>query len=100
MRPLFVPLRACHFDAFRSGVKRIEWRAYGAHWNRQTAHRGRPVTLSLGYSGPRLSGVVVRARKVRAALAPLIAREIYPDAVYLCSIHVALSEGIASKARA
>lgn len=89
-RPLFVPLKTCWFEAFRLGSKRVEWRAYGPRWNRQTAHRGRCVTLSKGYSGARLSGVVISARKVRADLAPQGAREIYPNAQYLCAIHVAL----------
>jgi hypothetical protein len=95
MRPLFVVLRRQWYEAFRDGGKRIEWRVYGPRWNRQTAYRGRPVTLSLGYSGARLRGVVVRARRVRADLAPAAARAIYPNARYLCAIHVVLeSEGM------
>ena len=93
--PLFVPLRRQHFDAFRDGSKRVEWRAYGPRWNRQTAHRGRSVTLSLGYSGERLFGIVQRARRVRADLAPAAAMAIYPSVRYLCAIHVVLdSDGI------
>ncbi len=95
-RPLFVPLRTKWFAAFRDGSKRIEWRAYGARWNRQVAHRGRRVTLSLGYSGARLTGSVVSARRVSATNAPAAAREIYPAAQYFLAIHVVLdSDGIA-----
>ena len=88
--PMFIPLRRQWFEAFRDGEKRIEWRVYGARWNRQSAHRGRRVVLSLGYSGARLLGSIVRTRCVRADLAPPSARAIYPNAKYLCAIHVAL----------
>jgi len=95
IRPLFIPLRRQWFDAFRDGSKRIEWRAYGPRWNRQTAFRGRHITLSLGYSGARLLGTILRTRRVARALAPLAAQAIYPNARYLCAIHVALdSDGI------
>jgi hypothetical protein len=93
--PMFIPLRRQWFEAFRDGSKRNEWRAYGPRWNRQKCHRGRRVILSLGYSGARLRGSVVKTRCVRADLAPAGARAIYPSARYLCAIHVALdSEGI------
>lgn len=96
IRPLFVPLRRQWWEAFRDGSKRIEWRVYGGRWNRQRCHRGRRVILSLGYSGARLLGTVVRTRCVSADLAPAAARAIYPTARYLCAIHVALdSDGIA-----
>lgn len=97
-RPLFVPLKGEWFRAFRDGGKRIEWRVYGARWNRQTAYRGRPVTMSNGYSGARLAGSIVRARRVCAANAPACAREIYPDAKFFLAIHVCLDrDGIARK---
>lgn len=89
--PMFIPLRREWFRAFERGEKRIEWRAYGPRWNRQSAHRGRPVVLSLGYSGARLRGVVVRSRRVRADRAPGAARAIFPNARYLCAIHIALT---------
>lgn len=97
-RPMFLPLRTQWFAAFRDGSKRVEWRAYGPRWNRQTAFRGRAVTLSLGYSGARLVGTVLRTRRVRAEDAPAAARAIYPTARYLCAIHFALeSDGIPRK---
>lgn len=95
-RPLFVPLKKQWFHAFRDGSKRIEWRAYGARWNRQTAYRGRPITLSYGYSGARLAGSIIRARRVSATNAPAGARQIYPDAKFFLAIHVCLdSDGMA-----
>ncbi len=95
-RPLFVSLRTQWFHAFRDGSKRIEWRAYGGRWNRQTAHRGRRITLSLGYSGSRLLGSIVTARRVSASNAPAAAREIYPTAQYFLAIQVCLDrDGIA-----
>lgn len=101
IRPLFIPLRRQWFEAFASGHKRVEWRAYGTRWNLQTAFRGRLVTLSLGYSGARLAGTVLRTRRVRAVDAPASARAIYPFATYLCAIHVVLeSDAIPSNARA
>lgn len=89
-RPLFIPLRSEWFQAFRDGRKRVEWRAWGPRWNRDVAHRGRPVVLSHGYSGARIRGTVVRTRRVPAHRAPAGARSIYPGARFLCAIHVAL----------
>ena len=58
-KPLFVPLRREHFEAFASGRKRVETRRYSARWNERSCRIGRPVVLSLGYAGARLSGRVV-----------------------------------------
>lgn len=100
-RPLFIPLNGCYFDAFAAGTKRIEWRVYGPRWNRQVAYRGRPVTLSRGYSGARLAGTIVQTRRVPASRAPEVARALFPQAKFFCAIHLALnSDGIASSARA
>jgi len=94
MKPLFIPLRTRWFGAYLDGTKTVEWRAYGPRWSRQVAARGRPVVLSHGYSGDRLSGTVVRSRKVRAEHAPQAAREIYPQTRFFCAIHLALSDGM------
>jgi len=55
-RPLFVPLKAEYFDAFKGGFdafkggsKREEFRLYGKRWNERTCRPGRAVTLSKGY---------------------------------------------------
>ncbi len=58
MKPLFIPLRREWYEAFASGSKTHEWRRYGPGWNERTCTIGRPVTLSLGYSGARLHGVI------------------------------------------
>lgn len=57
-KPLFVPLKREHFEAFERGDKTEEYRVYGPRWNENTCRIGRAVTLSLGYSGRRLTGVV------------------------------------------
>jgi hypothetical protein len=57
-KPLWIPLKRVYFEAFERGEKTIEYRRYGARWCEQRCYPGRPVTLSLGYSGRRLCGVV------------------------------------------
>lgn len=57
-RPLFIPLRREWFEAFESGDKTEEHRRHGKRWNARTCRIGRAVTLSLGYSGRRLTGVI------------------------------------------
>lgn len=90
MRPLFIPLRREWFNAFRDGTKRIEWRVYGGRWNVDSAFTGRAVTLSLGYSGARLLGQVVKVERVEADNAHAAARAIFPHATHFCAIHIAL----------
>lgn len=99
-RPLFVPLRTEWFEAFRVGRKSVEWRVYGPRWNHRVVRPGRAVVLSHGYSGARLYGRVVHARRVAADRAPNAARRIYPGVSYFCAIHVRLgvaSDGIPKK---
>ena len=58
--PLFIPLRAEHYNAFAAGTKTTEYRRFGAGWNAETCTIGRPVTLSKGYGkANRLSGRIV-----------------------------------------
>ena len=49
MKPLFIPLKSEHYEAFANGTKTTELRIYGPHWNLITCPIGRPVTLSKGY---------------------------------------------------
>lgn len=64
MKPLFIPLKRQHFEAFRDGTKREEFRVYGPRWNEKTCTPGRPVVLSLGYGkAHRLTGVVSTFRR-------------------------------------
>lgn len=84
MKPLFVPLKREYFEAFRSGNKRTEYRLYGPRWHEGTVIKGRPVTLSLGYSGARLTGTVKRMRLVKNDITDL-----YPRGATLCAIDIA-----------
>lgn len=59
-KPLFVPLKRQHFEAFQSGNKTTEYRINGPRWNAKTCRIGRAVTLSLGYGKQnRLHGKIV-----------------------------------------
>ena len=49
MKPLFIPLKTEHYNAFENGSKTDELRAYGRHWNEKTCSIGREVVLSKGY---------------------------------------------------
>ena len=64
-KPLFIPLKREHFQAFLDGNKpgMEEFRPYGARWNENTCWPGRAVVLSLGYGKKhRLYGHVVGFR--------------------------------------
>lgn len=59
MKPLFIPLKAEYFEAFKAGTKTTEYRVYGPRWNERTCAIGRPVVLSKGYGkAHRLTGTV------------------------------------------
>jgi len=69
MNPLFIPLKTEFFDAFASGEKTEELRAYGPRWNEQTCAIGRNVTLSKGYGKQnRLTGKIWKFKKQHATL--------------------------------
>lgn len=66
-KPLFIPLKREHFEAFKAGTKPEEYRPYGKIWNEVTCHIGREVILSLGYSKEyRLTGTITSFRKDHA----------------------------------
>lgn len=69
-KPLFVPLKTRYFRAFAAGTKTVEYRRWGARWNDASCFVGRPVVLSHGYSGARLTARVVRVRRVLAGDLP------------------------------
>jgi len=48
-KPLFIPLKGVHYDAFFLKAKNHEFRLYGPRWNERTCRPGRAVTLSRGY---------------------------------------------------
>lgn len=62
-KPMFIPLKREHFEAFASGIKTEEFRVYGPRWNETKCRVGRAVVLSLGYSTPhRIRGTIVSFR--------------------------------------
>ena len=68
-KPLFIPLKTKWFDAFVSGQKADELRAYGPRWNERTCRVGRAVTLSRGYGKQqRLGGHVASFEKRHGSL--------------------------------
>jgi hypothetical protein len=82
-KSLFVPLKTRYFRAFEDGTKTTEYRRYGPRWNERTCAVGRPVVLSLGYSGARL---IARVASVRRVLAAEVGSEIYPPETLLAAI--------------
>lgn len=81
MKSLFIPLKKMHFESFIDGSKRTEYRLYGPRWNERTIFPGRAVTLSLGYSGKRMTAKVLRLRKVKNTITDL-----YPRGATLAAI--------------
>lgn len=78
MPPLFIPLKAVHFDAFADGSKDTEYRVYGIRWHELTCRKGRPVLLSRGYGKMRrLRGRIVDFWSTTEQTAAFAA--IYPD---------------------
>ena len=60
MKPIFIPLKRCYFEAFERGDKTHEYRRDVPRWSHKNVFPGRPVTLSLGYGKKnRLSAEVV-----------------------------------------
>lgn len=60
-KPLFIPLKAAHFEAFARGEKDTEYRSRGPRWNAETCRIGRRVILSRGYGrAQRLAGTITR----------------------------------------
>ena len=70
MKPLFVPLKTEHFNAFFLGSKKKEFRKYGPRWNERTCIPGRDAVLAKGYGFPRLLGKVTRFEKVNGLNLP------------------------------
>lgn len=91
-KPLFIPLRTEWFRKFEDGSKDTEYRAYGPRWNEKTCRVGRPATVSHGYSGERLSRKVTGFTKLRWALAPIEACQIYPNSNFIAAIKLGHGE--------
>lgn len=91
-KPLFIPLKTEWFRLFEAGTKDTEYRAYGPRWNENTCRIGRWATLSHGYSGKRLKRVVTGFKKIRWALAPIAACEIYPNSDFIAAIEFRIAD--------
>jgi hypothetical protein len=77
---LFVPLRGVWFDAFEAGTKTWEHRLLRHRWTPEHVRIGRRATISRGYSGRRLYGVVVAVKVRTVRDAPQAVRGEYPHA--------------------
>lgn len=75
---MFIPLKKQLFTQFLSGEKDTEYRVYGPRWNESTCTPGRRVTLSCGYSGPRIVGTIAAFDIALFADIPGM-RAVYPD---------------------
>lgn len=88
-KPLFIPLRTEWFRKFEDGSKDTEYRAYGPRWNERTCRVGRKAIVSHGYGKrARLEKTVVGFKKIRCALAPIAACEIYPNSDFIAAIQL------------
>lgn len=76
--PLFIPLKTKFYEAFDSGEKTTEYRAYGPRWNFNNVWVGRPVIISKGYGKKqRRSGEVTAVLKYWAT--DLLPADVYKD---------------------
>jgi hypothetical protein len=48
-KPLFLPLKSEHYEAFLAGKKNTEYRLHGPRWNSKTCFPERQIVLSRGY---------------------------------------------------
>jgi hypothetical protein len=86
--PLWVPLKGKHFDAFADGSKTTEYRRLGGPLGQlKRLPVGRPVTLSRGYSGPRLHMVIKAVSVVSARSVPGCA-ELYGRRAHVVAIEL------------
>ena len=64
LKPLFIPLKAEYYEAFKNGSKTEELRIYGPRWNHKTCVVGRYVVLSKGYGkSNRMIGRICKFKK-------------------------------------
>lgn len=90
MKPLFIPLKTRWFRAFAEGRKKVEYRAYGPRWHEGTCVVGREVVISHGYSGDRISGVIVGFHRIALHEAPRVVQEFYADKPFVAAISIRL----------
>lgn len=95
--PLWLVLRAVHFDAFAAGTKTTEYRRLGGPYGKlERLPAGRPVTLSRGYSGPRLHMRIVSVSVLPASSVPPAAKIFGKDA-QLVAIKLAPAEAASAR---
>lgn len=87
---LFIPLETRWFNAFQDGIKNTELRQFGPRWNERTCPVGRPVVLSRGYAGARLTGTIVGFSKGVAGDATTTR---YPEGSEIAMIEIQLDPG-------
>lgn len=87
-KPLFIPLRTQWFNAFKSGEKTKEYRAFGPRWNERTCFLGRPTIVSHGYSGDRLYRKVKSIFVMPGVYAPEEAKAVFPKAAIIIEIEL------------
>ena len=90
MRPLFIPLTTRWFREFAEGRKTVEHRAYGPRWHEGTCYEGRPVIISHGYNGSRISARVKRFRRIPIHAAPRAAQELFAGHDHLAEISLSI----------
>jgi len=99
MKPLFIPLKREHFEAFKNGTKpgMEEFRPDGPRWNARTCPIGRPVVLSLGYGkAHRLTGRVAGFRTSKEPTQTEAWKKCYGDRQGLAAcIRIELEGGVA-----
>jgi hypothetical protein len=90
VKPLFVPLKTKYYNAFASGEKNEELRAYGPRWNERTCTVGRSVTISHGYGkNNRLKGTIARFKKQHASTFGSTYRQAIIDVFGTLDIYIA-----------
>lgn len=88
-KALFIPLCTEWYRQFEAGTKTTEYRSYGPRWNERTCRVGREAVLSHGYGKKnRLRRTVTGFKKIRWALAPIAACEIYPNSDFIAAIEL------------
>ncbi|MGH8293776.1 MAG: hypothetical protein ACRESA_09945 [Gammaproteobacteria bacterium] len=93
MKPLFIPLRREYYEAFAAGVKRHEYRCYGARWNERTCRIGRPAVISCGYGKQaRIDAWIVSFNRQPIGVVPKLVRRIYPQAETIAVIGLAMAK--------
>ncbi len=99
-KPLFIPLKREHFEAFERGDKDIEYRLPKGRWNERTCHPGRRVTLSLGYGNAKRLAGTIGSFGIHALMPDKfdVFRTCYPGAVNLAAcIYIKLDEGMVKR---